>query len=199
MPKKTRAPSPMARNTPGGAAGTGSAGARATITTTPKKLTALRRNATGAPAAATRNPPSAGPTARAMFQLVDWSAMASGMCRAGTSPATKVHHAGPATAFPTPSAVVTSRSETGVTRPRQVRNARRSEAAAFHSWAAQMMIRRSIRSASTPEKRTTKTLGIHVVVVTSATWSADPPSASITAASPTSCKNVPTLDTTEAT
>src|ERR1700755_3108550 len=93
---------------------------RATAPAIPTNDTAFSANTQPAPTAATTNPPTAGPTARATFMFSPLSAAAWGSTGRSTRSGLTACHAGAATALPQPRANVSARIQKGDGDPRKV-------------------------------------------------------------------------------
>ena len=164
----------------------------ATTVAMPTNDRALSANTQPAPTPATRKPPMAGPTARAMFIFKPLSAAAWGRSPRSTRSGWIACHAGLATALPQPSAKVSARISVGDASARNVDTASAAAARNIASWAPSSSFRRSTTSAQAPAGRASSTIGRLAAVCTNDTSSGEVSISSHCA--PTVCIHVPTFD-----
>src|SRR2546426_3434526 len=183
-----------AGNTAGGA----SRRHRYTTARTATNDAALSAKTSAGPAAATRTPPMAGPTARPMLIGSAFSATARVSSDGGTSSAVIACQVGVFIATPIPSANVKTRSVVGVMRSTNAKTASSAAAASIQVWVTSSSRRRSTISATAPAGSPTTKTGRLVALCTRATINGDGESEVIAHAAPTFCIQVPMLETSEA-
>ena len=174
------------------------AGYRPTTKTTARKLSALRKNATAGPAAASTRPPMAGPPARARLKPTEFIITASAVCERGTSSGTSDCHDGPVSALPMPSAALEESRSHGVVQWRYVAIASINATASIQLCPTRSSTRRSKRSASTPAGTSRPNIGNVTAVASAATGSGSFVNDIIVQLSATSWIQVPKLENTAA-
>jgi len=126
---------------------------------TPRNENAFSRKVDPHPTAATRTPPSAGPTALATLKPAEFSATAEACCLAGTNSGVIACHAGSFITAPRPSRKVNNSSTHGPTQLVRVIMPSVPEARTIHPCVSSRNRRRSTMSASAPAGRITKNTG----------------------------------------
>ena len=121
--------------------------------TTPTNDSASITNTTPGPAAATTNPPRAGPSVRATFTPTPLSVTPAASSSLGSSSGTTAYQAGSFSAVAMPSAKASASSIDGVTMPVNVAAASVPTATAMASCVTTSSERRSTMSASAPAGR----------------------------------------------
>src|SRR5213593_812543 len=159
---------------------------------------ALGAKTSAGPAAATRTPPMAGPTARPMLIGSAFSATARVSSDGGTSSDVIACQVGVFIATPIPSANVKTRSVVGVMRSTNAKTASSAAAASIQVWITSSNRRRSTISATAPAGSPTRKTGRLVALCTRATINGDGESDVMAHAALTFCIHVPMLDTSEA-
>ncbi len=134
----------------------------------PTNESAFRRKTHPDPAAATNNPPSAGPTARATLKPTPDNASADGSSLAGTNSGTIACHAGLFIAEPRPSVKVRRSSSHGVMKPARVAAPITAAATSIHICVISRRRRLSKTSANAPAGKASRTVGRLPAVSTSA-------------------------------
>ena len=155
-------------------------------------------NATPGPVAATINPPSAGPTARAALNDIELSATASGTISRGTRSGTIAIHTGELKADPTPSSRPKASSSGGVITSARARPVMPSTEASMVHWVTRSTLRRFARSARAPEGSERNSRGSVVEAAMADTQTGEWVRSSMSQAAETDWKNPPTLLNTDA-
>ena len=150
------------------------------------------------PAAATRRPPRAGPTARETLTATPARVTAAESSRRGTSSGMIACKAGPFIAEPSPRMKVSKSSNQGVTIPASVSTPSTAAETSIQLCVTSKSRRRSTTSARAPAGSASKTTGRLPAVSTSATSMGDVVRETMSQDSPTSSIHVPILDTTVA-
>src|SRR6185503_15272620 len=166
---------------------------------TPKKETALRRNAVPDPAVAITSPPNAGPTARAMLKPAEFKATADPSLETGTRSGVSAGHAGSFIKAPAPSRKVKNSSRAGVQVDVIVRIPRMSAAATMELWVKSRNLRRSTMSASAPAGKAINSTGRLRATCTSDTHMGDRVSEVISQPVAMFCIQLPVWEITAAT
>ncbi len=143
-------------------------------TSTKRFAAALTTKAEKAPTAATRMPPSAGPTERARLKPIEFSATAEGRSDFGTSSLTMVCQAGLFSALPVPTRKVKASNPQGESMSKKAARARSAEIAQSMPCDTITVRRRPNVSATAPAGSENSISGSAIEVCTSATISGEP-------------------------
>ena len=170
-------------------------GQRYRTPSTPTKVAEFSANAAAGPAAATTNPPIAGPTARATLAFAPLSRAASVSSSRGTSSGWTAWKHGAASACPTARTAVRASSRLGVAPPVAVSTASAAAASSITVWLSSSSRRRSRMSPSAPAGMTRRKTGSVAAVWTRAICRALPPRSPMSHCAPTVWAQVPVLAT----
>ena len=151
------------------------------------------------PAATIRNPPSAGPSARAKLNSIPFRAMAGIKPCCGTSSGRTARQVGASSASPIDKASVKRSSAQGVIKCSAVRIASATATENIHTSVVSISFRRSKMSPKAPAGSARRKNGNAEAVCVSATSSGPAPCETISHAAPTPCINVPISETRSAT
>ena len=158
-------------------------------------LTALTAKGAARPTAVIRKPAMAGPIARLMLMPMEFRATAGCRCERGTSSGTTACQAGARKAAPVPIRKVNAISRVGVMRSMATRAARMliTTNRIRLTWISRRRL--STRSARVPASRANRNMGRVVAAWTSVTTAGDGFRVVISQPAPTSCIQVPMLET----
>jgi hypothetical protein len=167
----------------------------ASTATIPPKDTALSANTRVGPDTDTSTPATAGPTARPRLMFILPSAAAEVICSRGTNSGWIACHAGAVRACPHPKRNSNVSSTAGVVCPVAVDTASTPASTAIVDCAPSSSLRRSSRSASTPDGMDSNITGSVIAVCTNETSVAAFGSSTKIHCAPTVCIQVPKFDT----
>ena len=172
---------------------------RAITHSTPRYDIAFSENTVAIPDAAMRNPPSAGPIARAKLNSMPFRAMAGINPSCGTTSGRTARQVGASSASPIDKASVKKSRTQGVIKCSTVRTASTTAAENIHTSVVSISFRRSKMSPKAPAGSASRKNGNAEAVCVSATSSGPAPCETISHAAPTPYINVPISETRSAT